>query len=253
MIFTKLVSVARSLPVDAPDFGAAVWRADALACAAGATLASGHAALDSELPGGGWPVGAICEILQDPNSCQEWRLLLPALSRLIRAASGCVALVGPPQQPFGPGLAAQGLAPQRLLWVSANTPVERLWVTEQALCCADVAAVLVWLGSVRCESLRRLQIAAQAHGKLLFVLRPTSAQNESSPAVLRLHLGHPGSVDAVLPDDTLQLHILKRRGPPLARALAFSARPSRLTVLLAPQRPAMQESADALDRFAAAA
>lgn len=216
-----------------PEFGAAVWRADTLACAAGATLASGHAALDAELPGGGWPVGAICEILQEPDSCHEWRLLLPVLSRLVCAASGCIVLVGSPQTPFGPGLAAQGLAPRRLLWVSANTPTERLWATEQGLCCAGVAAMLVWLGPVRPESLRRLQIAAQTHSKLLFVLRPTSIQNESSPAVLRLRLSLSHPVDATAADDILQVHILKRRGPPLARALALSARPSRLAVLLA--------------------
>ena len=45
-----------------------VWRADELATSlAGANsrvLASGHAALDAELPGGGWPVGALIEVLQ---------------------------------------------------------------------------------------------------------------------------------------------------------------------------------------------
>lgn len=235
----------RSLPVASLDFGAAVWRADTLAAAAGATLASGHGALDAELPGGGWPVGALSEILQPPGVCQEWRLLLPALAR----SPGPLVLVGPPHVPFGPGLAAQGLDARRLLWVDAAAPAARLWAAEQALRCAEVSAVLAWLPQVRAEQLRRLQLAAQAHSKLLFVLRPAAAQSESSPAVLRLLLGGAptiaAAVDASSADqltafaggdvtsDALQVQILKRRGAPLAHTLVLPARPASLAVLLA--------------------
>ena len=248
--------LSRLSPVSIADFGACVWRADALACAAGATVATGHVALDAELPGGGWPVGAISEILQAQSGLHEWRLLLPALSRLTRPGTACVALVGAPQVPFGPGLCAQGLVPQRLLWVSANTPVARLWATEQALRCADVVAVLAWLSQVRSEQLRRLQIAAQTHNKLLFVLRPVQAKNECSPAVLRLLVSSQAPVGEAAADaltDALQVHILKRRGPPLARALTLPARPARLAVLLALSGAGNEGAGDALDRFAAAA
>lgn len=245
-----------SLSVASLDFGAAVWRADALACAAGATLASGHGALDAELPGGGWPLGAISEILQPPGICQEWRLLLPALTR----TCGPVVLVGPPQVPFGPGLAAQGLDARRLLWVGAVAPAARLWATEQALRCAEVVAVLAWLPQVRTEQLRRLQLAAQTHSKLLFVLRPEAAQSESSPAVLRLLLVRAPS--AGVAPDALRVQILKRRGAPLAHTLVLSARPAGLAVLLAlrgdspgsgQQLVAREEAGHALDCLAAGA
>jgi protein ImuA len=59
----------------------AIWRADDLASPVDAVLASGHAALDAQLPGGGWPVGSMVEILQAQNGQNEWRLLLPALAR----------------------------------------------------------------------------------------------------------------------------------------------------------------------------
>ncbi|ABD68959.1 conserved hypothetical protein [Rhodoferax ferrireducens T118] len=245
-----------SLSVASLDFGAAVWRADALACAGGATVASGHGALDAELPGGGWPLGAISEILQPPGVCQEWRLLLPALTR----TCGPVVLVGPPQVPFGPGLAAQGLDARRLLWVGAAAPAARLWATEQALRCAEVAAVLAWLPQVRTEQLRRLQLAAQTHSKLLFVLRPAAAQSESSPAVLRLLLVRASS--AGVAPDALRVQILKRRGAPLARTLVLSARPASLAVLLAlrgdnpgpgQQLVAREEAGHALDCLAAGA
>lgn len=206
---------------------AAVWRADALARPIAAVLATGHPVLDSELPGGGWPVGAMVEILQAQSGQNEWRLLLPALAR---ARSGPVLLVGAPHMPFGPGLAAHGLAPERLLWVSASPPAARMWACEQALRCTDVAAVLAWLPQARAEQLRRLQMAASEYAKLLFVMRPAQVQTESSPAVLRVLVALHGD------GDDLRLELLKRRGPPCLQPLLLPARIGRLAALLARSR-----------------
>lgn len=202
----------------------ALWRADTLARPAGEVLATGHAELDGQLPGGGWPVGAMVEILQAHSGQNEWRLLLPALAR---SRPGPVVLVGAPHMPFGPGLSAQGLVPERLLWVRATEPAARMWACEQALRCADVRAVLAWLPQARAEPLRRLQMAASEHAKLLFVMRPAQARAESSPAALRLLV-------ALQPDcDGLQLEIVKRRGPPSTRSVQMPARVARLAALLA--------------------
>ncbi len=205
---------------------ASLWHADALARPAGVTVSTGDASLDAQLPGGGWPVGSMVEVLQAQSGQAEWRLLLPAL----RQSHGPVVLVGAPHAPFGPGLLAQGLAPTRLLCVTGDaatlTPASRMWATEQALRCAEVVAVLAWLPQVRADQLRRLQMAASEHAKLLFVMRPPQAQAESSPAVLRVLLG-------LGPGDGLSLQILKRRGPPLEQPLALPARPGRLAVALA--------------------
>lgn len=241
-------SFARELPC--------IWRADELARPVGAVVASGHAALDAQLPAGGWPVGALVDVLQAQSQQNEWRLLLPALAR----THGAVLLVGAPHQPFGPGLAAQGLDPQRLLCITAPTAAQRLWATEQALRCADVTAVLAWFpqtgpGQVRPDQLRRLQMAASTHNKLLFVMRPESARAESSPAVLRLLVAISSGVSDpadLANHDALLLHILKRRGPPLAQPLLLPARPARLTALLAiqsglarqPRQPRQVEQAD---------
>lgn len=61
--------------------GDALCRADSLACrAACRVVASGHALLDAQLPGAGWPLGGLCDILQEPGDHREWQLLLPALA-----------------------------------------------------------------------------------------------------------------------------------------------------------------------------
>ena len=170
--------MAPSLPHSLAALGDAVWPADTLGSAAGATLASGHAALDAVLPGGGWPLDALSELLQPPGLHAEWRLLLPALVRLQQASPGALVLVGPPHVPFGPALQAQGLAVQRLLWLQVSEPQARLWATEQALRCAGVQAVLAWLPQVRAEPLRRLQLAAAAGRTLgLMLIRQGQGSN----------------------------------------------------------------------------
>ena len=245
-----------SLPQTLAALGDAVWSADTLGGAPGATLASGYPALDAVLPGAGWPLDALSELLQPPGFHAEWRLLLPALVRLQNASPGALVLVGPPHVPFGPALQAQGLAVQRLLWVQVSEPQARLWATEQALRCAGVLAVLVWLPQVRAEQLRRLQLAAQTHGKPLFALRPAQAQGESSPAVLRLLLAPwPDSLAAQTQaqgTDALCLHVLKRRGPPLLQPLLLPGRQGRLSAWLALGAKALEEGGHALDRLTAA-
>lgn len=223
---------------DAPQSPALpdVWRADTLATGGLGCVPSTHAPLDAELPGGGWPLGALVELLlPDAGGVPLWPLLLPALAAH-RAGSGAAAvvLVGSPGeseatlQPGLPALSAAGLGPERLLWVRGVAAAPRLWVAEQALRCADVAAVLAWLPQARPAELRRLQLAAARQGDgLLFVLRPARAARAASPAPLRLRLG----VDAT--GDALVVDIVKRRGPTLAAPLRLPAQSPAVRALLA--------------------
>jgi protein ImuA len=136
----------------------------------------------------------------------------------------------------------------RLLRVAAQTPAERLWSAEQALRCAEVSAVLLWLPPtrasapttpVRPDQLRRLQMAATEHHKLLFVMRAEQALHDASPAVLRLRVSPLRADDAAstLNPDALEVRVLKRRGPPLAHPLHLAARPPRMAVMLAASNP----------------
>jgi protein ImuA len=204
-----------------------VWCADQLAQAPLRTLPTGHAALDAQLPGGGWPLGAMVEVLQSFPAQHVWQLLLPGLAQAAQEQTGPVVLVDAPCIPFGPGLCAQGLPQERLLCVRAGANGAAPWAAEQALRCADVAAVLAWLPRVRGTDLRRLHMAAQQHGRLLFVFRPQHAQHDASPAPLRL------SVEGV---DVLRVRLRKRRGPPLEIPIDLPAHHARLAALLAVRR-----------------
>lgn len=203
-----------------------VWRGDELGAADMQVEATGHPALDAELPGGGWPVGAMTELLQDRPEAHVWPLLLPALARTVATRGGPVVLIGAPHEPFGPALAAGGLPPEALLWVRSDASAARMWACEQALRCADVAAVMAWLPQARVGELRRLQLAAAQHEALLFVMRPEAVAQSASPARLRLQL-------VAADGGQMDVHLLKRRGPPLAQPLSLPARSERMVALLA--------------------
>ena len=221
-----LISADRALPGLSH-----VWRAGELGSASLSTVDTGYAGLNHVLPGGGWPQGALIELLQPQAGLHEWGLLTPSLAALQLASPGqLMVLVGAPYLPFGPALGARQLNMKRLLCVRAQGSA-LLWATREALQCSDVSSVLAWLPETRNAHLRRLQIAAHAHNKLLFVFRPLRAQHESSSATLRLLLE-----GTVREEGNLLVHVLKRRGPPLASPVLLATRPVRLTALLAASR-----------------
>ena len=241
----SFLRVAFDLPSSVPG----VWHADALGAGQQQVLPTGSARLDAQLPGGGWPVGALSEVLQPLAGLHEWQLVLPALAQATARQGGAVVMVAPPCEPFGPALQAQGLLAQRLCLVRADGATAALWAAEQALRCRDVLAVMAWLPQAQPAALRRLQLAAAQQQQLLWVFRPASAAPQASPALLRLLVQ-----GLALPGDTasspgLQVEILKRRGPPLAQGIDLPGCHPRLAQVLlaqAERRRAAQEVASAL-------
>src|SRR6185437_16719198 len=101
--------------VPAEEIHPSLWRASQLARGRARVLETGYPALSAELPGGGWPLGALVDLLVQQPGIGEMRLLQPALSALGRP----VALLRPPQVPNGLGLGYIGLPLEQLLYVKA--------------------------------------------------------------------------------------------------------------------------------------
>ena len=90
-----------SAALDTLLHNAAVWRGSEHSRAESQSIASGFDAFDNVL--GGWPLGALTEILADTSGVGEVGLLLPALARL--ASEGrWLAWVAPPMVPYAPAL-----------------------------------------------------------------------------------------------------------------------------------------------------
>jgi protein ImuA len=188
-----------------------VWRGDRLAQASLPALATGFDELNAELPGGGWPHGALTELLVDGSGLGELSLLLPALAR-IRGEGGWTLLVAPPHPLHAPAWAAAGVDLARLVVVSPAEGRDALWVLEQALTSGAPKAVLGWAPQADARAVRRLQVAAAASSATAFLFRPLRAAREASAAPLRLAL-------AAASQGHLAVGILKRRGAPLAAPL----------------------------------
>ncbi|MSQ51387.1 MAG: translesion DNA synthesis-associated protein ImuA [Betaproteobacteria bacterium] len=202
----------------------ALWRGSDLARTRFAGASSGSTALDAELPGGGWPVGALTEILPAHEGIGELRLLGPALAAISEQGQNLV-WVAPPYMPYAPALTAAGIDMARLFIVRANSGRDTLWATEQALASNACGAVLAWLPMARTSqaarypALRRLQLAAERGQSLALLFRPPECERESSPAALRIAV--------CTADGGLAVRIFKRRGGTLNRTVLLPASPRR--------------------------
>lgn len=179
-----------------------IWRRGAAA----ATIdvqPTGIAGLDARLPGGGWPRGALSEILIEQDGLGECSLVLPALAALTQARRR-IALVAPPYLPYAPALAAAGIDLAQVVHIDADAG-DTHWTAEQCLRAGCCGAVLNWLPRADYRQLRRLQLAAETGGAIGFVFRPLAAAGEASPAALRLRI-------TMAADGAPRIDILKCRG-----------------------------------------
>jgi protein ImuA len=209
--------------VEAPEIlHPALWRGHQLGRHVDQAVPSGFAELDAQLPGGGWPRRVLSELLLQHPGVGEIRLLSVALAA-VQQAGRLVMMFDPPHALSGWALSQLGLDVGQLLIVNTRCKVvagsDSLWALEQALKSGHVGAVVAWLPPrLRAERLRRLQLAAQAHDGPAFVLREMAAQQRPTAAPLRLALRAGGA-------DTLQVRLLKRRGPPLDTPLRIALLP----------------------------
>ncbi|MGB0722313.1 MAG: translesion DNA synthesis-associated protein ImuA [Gammaproteobacteria bacterium] len=162
-----------------------VWRGQAVLPAVDQTVSTGFGDLDRQI--GGWPRGALTEVLVDGEGLGELSLLMPALAQLSEQ-SRWIAWVAPPYVPYAPELVRRGVDPSRVLIVRPKTPEDTLWALEQALRSGTCSAVLAWPGLLDERALRRLQVAAGSGDCWGIVFQSGRAIRRASPAALRLRL-----------------------------------------------------------------
>ena len=170
---------------------------------------------------------SVTEVLATQPSVLEWRLLSPAL-RSVVAGGGQIVVVGPARNPHLPGLRHEGIDERQLVWIRAEAPSERMWVTEQLIRSNSAGAIIAWLPQARQEQLRRLQVAALGCEGLVFLCRPTAARHEASASPLRVRA-------SVGLDWELKVNVFKRRGPIHDGELLLPSVPGGLSSILTPR------------------
>jgi protein ImuA len=148
----------------------------------------GIAAVDAALPWGGLPLGCLHEIAGPAEDGAATGFGAFLLGRLA-ARGGTVLWITADDDLYGPGLAAFGLTPERLVVAATGRPAETLWAMETALRCRDLAGVLVEpRGVLDFVASRRLQLAARASGVTGLVLARGAAEAAPSAAITFWHV-----------------------------------------------------------------
>lgn len=192
---------------------AQIWRGRAIAPVG--ARSTGFPALDRLLPGHGWPVGALTELLTGCEGIGELSLPLPALRQLC-AQDYPIAFIAPPHIPYAPALKRAGLPLSRLLWIDAASEADAHWAAEQILREGGAGAILLWSETRAERALRRLQLAAEKGQALAFVYRSPDCRAQASTAALRLVL--TGSSTG------LAIEVIKARGGRTGRVVLKSVR-----------------------------
>lgn len=205
-----------------------LWRAGDVSPSVPNGIPTGHAMLDHALPGQGWPVGEMTELLTDCSGHGELSLLMPLLARAETEGNWRV-WVAPPHLPGVSALAAAGVRSRHLIVVRADTAGERVWAMRQALRSGVCSVVVGWLDRVDNALLRRLQLAVREAAIPLILFRPLPQAQHASPAALRLQLSARAA-------GVLRIDILKRRGAPANQPLYLQGADFDAPPAMAPTR-----------------
>ncbi len=178
-------------------------------------LATGYEALNQALPTGGWPLGALTELLVPRLGIGEFRLLLPILVKATQQKQWA-ALVRPPWVPNPHALGAAGADLRQLRIIRAENHADALWATDQLLRSGAFRLVIAWPGRLQAQAIRKLQLAAESGQCCGFLIRSVKNLQQASMAPLRIRLDPQPPTEAEFLDNPyrqiLNLHIVKCRG-----------------------------------------
>lgn len=177
-----------------------MWMGHSQRFTARAAVPTGHEDLDSALLNEGWPLSSLVEVCQ-AHSQAEWRLFTPALLEV----PGLIVLLNPPAVPFCHALVQAGIDLERVVVVKAANKAHFIACFIE-LARASVGALLSWQPDdvLTYTELRKCQLAASESTGLSFMFRSSSAQQQNSPAILRIFA-------QIIPAG-LQLTVFKQRG-----------------------------------------
>lgn len=123
---------------------------------------------------------------------------------------------------YGPGLAAFGIDPARLLLVTPRSAAEALWAIEEALSVGGLAAIVGEIGgaprALDLTATRRLALRAERGGTPVLLLRPAGPAIASAARLRFAVAPRPSGPDphglAVLGRPGFAVHLTRNRGGP---------------------------------------
>jgi len=184
-----------------------IWRGKTQKSTTKATLHSGFEKLDQQLLNGGWPLGGLIELFQPSAGHGDWLLFTPAITQLLSNREEHYAvLLNPPALPFSQALLHAKIPLNRLLIIQIRNKADLIASFVELAQASSCCLLMAWQPqtALNYTELRKCQLACTKGKGLYALFRPTRAQQQSSPAVLRIALS--------MGKETLDIQLLKQRG-----------------------------------------
>lgn len=194
----------------------------------------GLEALEMAFPGQSFPTGCIHEFISpDIESAAATAGFITALLGHIAGAGGPCIWVSREGRLFAPALRAFGLQPEQVIFITPDKDKDLLWVTEQALKCPGLAAVIADVRDLDLTASRRLQLAVEESRVTGFLHRYHPRLSGHTACVARWQVHPLSAADTGLPGmgyPRWQVSLLKvRNGKPGSWVLDWTAGRFRLS------------------------
>lgn len=142
--------------------------------------------LRNAFPNKVFPVGAVHEFLcGDPEARAATSGFVTGLLSSLCMRGGAVLWISPSRILFPPALKAFGVQPDKFLFVEARKANDIMWVTNEALKCEALGAVVAEVSDMDFTESRRLQLAVEQSRVTGFVLRTQTLKHHATACVSR--------------------------------------------------------------------
>jgi protein ImuA len=150
------------------------------------TKISGLEQLEAAFPNGVFPTGMIHEFVSSREEhATACRSFISGLLTSLTAGAGICIWISTRRTIYPPALKAFGIEPDQIIFVDVNRDKEALWVTEEALKCETLFAVIVEVQDLSFSQSLRLQLAVEQSKVTGFVLRNDPAKLTPTATVAR--------------------------------------------------------------------
>ena len=155
--------------------------------------------LEGAFPNRVFPVGGIHEMICDcPEDVAVSSGFCVALAGRIMSQGGMCLWVGVQNEPYPPALKFFGIAPENVLFVTAQGK-ETMWIVEEALKCKSLKVVIGEIKELNLVESRRLQLAVEQSRVTGFLIRNNPLSLSNTAVVARWRVKALPSIEKEMP------------------------------------------------------
>ncbi|MBV8390128.1 MAG: Error-prone repair protein ImuA [Mucilaginibacter sp.] len=176
--------------------------------------------VEAAFPNSVFPVGALHELLcSTPGQAAATAGFIAGILGTLMKQGGACLWIGSSGKLFPASLSAFSVEADRVIFIDLKKGKDILWVTEEALKCEGLAAVIAEVQDINLAQSRRLQLAVESSKVTGFILRTDLQKSKTNTSVARWRISSiPSETEGGLPGvgfPRWQVELLKvRNGNP---------------------------------------